>query len=224
MNAIVCSMPIDKLSPHPDHPNHTSKANLAKLMRNIERTGLYEPLIVRPDPNQAGCYQIIHGHHRCEALRRLGQETASVLVWDIDDRETDILLVTLNRLVGRDKLDRKLTVLRRLGEQASAQNLARLLPYTSTQFQRLTALVPLRAPRKAKADMGMIPLVFFVSPDQQQTIEEALSRIETAKPTGRAAQRAAALTQIAQRFIFRRQRTDLPKTRSAKTRNSASVS
>jgi len=72
-----------------------SKANLAKLVRNIEQTGQYEPIIVRPHPQRKGCFQIINGYHRCHALTKLGYKTADCIVWDIDDKQTDILLATL---------------------------------------------------------------------------------------------------------------------------------
>lgn len=39
---------MDRLIAHPDNPNRMSSGNFAKLVRNIEQTGRYEPLIVRP--------------------------------------------------------------------------------------------------------------------------------------------------------------------------------
>jgi hypothetical protein len=48
MANVIRSIGLDKLVAHPDNPNKMSKANLAKLVRNIERTSRYEPLIVRP--------------------------------------------------------------------------------------------------------------------------------------------------------------------------------
>ena len=94
------SIALDKLAAHPDNPNQQSKVNFAKLVRNIERTGRYEPLIVRPCPDKAERFQIINGYHRCHALAKLGYKTADCIVWDIDNEETDILLTTLNRLGG----------------------------------------------------------------------------------------------------------------------------
>lgn len=46
----IQSIEINKLMPHPDNPNRMSKSTFAKLVRNIERTGRYEPLVVRPMP------------------------------------------------------------------------------------------------------------------------------------------------------------------------------
>jgi ParB-like chromosome segregation protein Spo0J len=203
MNEAITTIPLDKLVPHPDNPNHMSKVTFAKLVRNIEQTGLYEPLIVRPAPNQEGFFQIINGHHRCQALRQLGRETAHAVVWEIDDQQTDILLTTLNRLGGRDMLDKKLALLRRMTQRTAARDLARLLPHTATQIQRLTATAPMRRSAKAGAGAFAIPIVFYVNVEQQQIIEEALARVETGDAKNRSAKRSQALAHIAASFVNR---------------------
>ena len=42
-----------------------------------------------------------------------------VIVWDVYDEQTDILLVTLNRLSGSDELARKIALLKRLTEKTN---------------------------------------------------------------------------------------------------------
>jgi hypothetical protein len=179
-----------------------SRQNFAKLVRNIERTGRYEPLMVRPCPDKDGHFQIINGHHRCQALRELGYKTAEVIVWDIDDQEADILLATLNRLGGSDVLDKKLALLRRLNYGMRAHDLARLLPSTRRQIERLSHLKRPTAPAKITVNCFANPLVFFVDNKQQKIVQEALSLARAAgSEKTKAARNAAALTYIAQRFI-----------------------
>ena len=213
----IQSIALDKLVAHPDNPNRMSKANFAKLIRNIKRTGRYEPLVVRPCPDARGarddehrasgikhrdCFQIINGHHRCRALLQLGCKTADCVVWDIDDEQTDIFLATLNRLAGSDELDKKLKLLRRLNKRMDAGRLAKLLPQTAKQIERLAGLKVPAAPAKASAGSLLNPLVFFVDDKQQQVIEESLSRAEkNQNEKTKAPRRAAALTRIAQRFL-----------------------
>jgi len=195
-------IPLDRLEPHPDNPNRMSRANAEKLLRNIERTGRYEPLVVRPCPGRHGFYQILNGRHRCEVLRKLGLAAADVVIWDVDDEQADILLGTLNRLGGRDSLDRKLALLRRLTGRIPTRKLARLLPGTLGQIERLTASQPLSQTTARQACAFAKAMVFFVDDGQQRRIEEALSAAERpAEGQGRAARRAAALTQIALRFL-----------------------
>lgn len=195
-------IPLDRLVPHPDSPNRMSRANADKLLHNIERTGRYEPLVVRPCPRRDGFYQILNGRHRCEAIRKLGLPAAEAVVWDVDDEQADILLGTLNRLGGRDCLDKKLALLRRLVRRIPIRKLARLLPATLGQIERLTSSQPLGRATAQKASAFAKAMVFFVDDGQQQQIEEALLAADpSAQERSRAAGRAAALTQIAGQFL-----------------------
>jgi ParB/RepB/Spo0J family partition protein len=194
----IQSISLDKLVPHPDNPNRMSKANFDKLVRNIQRTGRYEPLVVRPCPQKEDFYQIINGHHRWQALKQLGYKTADVVVWDIDDHEADILLATLNRLGGRDSIEKKLALLKRLNEKLAARELAKLLPQTAKQIERLANLKLPAAPATMAANHFANPIVFFVDDTQQQIIEQAMSlAMPDRDEKTRAAARAAALTTIA---------------------------
>lgn len=197
----ISSIPIEKLIAHPDNPNRMSKRNLAKLIRNIERTGRYEPLVVRPCPHEPGLFQIINGRHRQLALAELGCETVDAVVWDVDDTEADILLATLNHLGGRNVLDKRLALLRRLSGRMQVRELAKFLPQSASQIGRLTDLTVPKAP--ANGDAGSIanPLVFFVSDEQQQIIEKALSLARQGSgEKSKAARNAAALTFVARGF------------------------
>ncbi len=195
----VSRIALDRLVAHPDNPNRMSKTNFAKLVRNIERTGRYEPLVVRPCPQRnchscpasvcgvnssrnpdddiASCFQIINGHHRWRALRELGYKTADAIVWDIDDQDADILLATLNRLGGSDILEKKLALLKRLNQRMEVGKLAKLLPLRAGQIERLTELM-ISDCRKAienRKSQILNPLVFFLNDKQQKIIENALS-------------------------------------------------
>jgi hypothetical protein len=201
MQMQIRQIALSRLVAHPDHANRMSRAAFAKLMGHIKRTGCYEPLVVRRHPRQRGCFQIIHGHHRCEALRRLGCEKAQAIVWNVDDEQTDILLSTLNRLTGRDMLDRKLAILRRLCARRPLRELAKLLPQTRGQLERLTGARPLGGAKRSKTYAFAVPMVFFVDEQQQATIESALaSVVSQSQATTKAARRAAALAQLASAF------------------------
>jgi ParB/RepB/Spo0J family partition protein len=198
----VSSIPIEKLVAHPDNPNRMSRGNYAKLVRNIERTGRYEPLVVRPCRQRGDFFQIINGHHRCRALAELGYETAEVIVWDLDDHEADVLIATVNRLGGRDVLDKKLAVLGRLDRQMNSRELAKLLPLSRTQIERLTRISTqdLSPVKPARVEFAA-PLVFFVSGEQKKIIEDALSVLrERSDAKTRAEKNAAALASIAECF------------------------
>jgi hypothetical protein len=207
MTNSVQSIALEKLIAHPDNPNRMSHATFSKLVRNIERTGRYEPIVVRPHPERGDYFQIINGHHRYLALTKLGYKSADCIVWDIDDEQTDILLATLNRLGGTDELGKKLELLKRLNKRMESGELSKLLPQTAKQIERLTNLKMPSMPAEAKRFSN--PMVFFVNDAQQETIENALSlaqesRSEIAKVAcakTKAAKRAAALADIAGEFL-----------------------
>jgi len=233
----IKTVPIEKLTAHPDNPNRMSDKTFAKLVRNIERTGRYEPIIVRiknkkrntsslahhpssiapreskdeihetkQDSESTTQYEIINGHHRIKALRQLGIKTADIVIWDINDQETDILLTTLNRLSGSDELDKKLAILRRLNEKMRATELAKLLPFSSKQIKRLKEFKLPTAPVKIEPDSFTHPLIFFINKEQKQIIEkaihEALHRMLNGEATNNERQtKATVLTHIAQTYI-----------------------
>ncbi len=196
----IKSVYLTKLIPHPDNPNRMGRQKFAKLIRNIELTGRYEPLVVRPLPEKKGHFQIISGHNRARALEKLGYKRVEVIVWDVDDHQAGILLSTLNRLCGSDVLDTKISLLKRLKKRLDTAELAKLLPQSAGQIERLTGLKLPKRPPPATAMPQ--PMVVFVSAEQQKAIEQAMSLAPPdPKLRTRAARNAAALTQIAQAFM-----------------------
>jgi len=195
----VTSIPIDKLTAHPGNSNRMGKRNFARLVRNIERTGRYEPLVVR---RQGDGFQIINGHHRCMALKQLGHETVDAVVWDVDDDEADVLLCTLNRLKGTDVLEKKLALLNRLNRNMHAREMAKLLPFTRSQIERLKNMKVPVAPAKVSTRSFAVPMVFFLDDDQQKIVAEALASARVSQnENNKAAGNAAALTEMAQCFM-----------------------
>ena len=204
----IKSITLSKLLAHPDNPNVMSDATFRKLVRNIERTGLYEPIVVRRHPAEEGSFQVINGHHRVKALEQLGRKEADCVVWDVDDEQTAVLLTTLNRLAGSDIPAKKIELLKKLTERMGTAQLTKLLPQTAKQIERLTNLKLPIAPIKAQAEQFAIPIVFFVTKQQQEIIENAIeaaafSEQRTADRTQmtKAQRRAAAITEIASKFL-----------------------
>jgi ParB-like chromosome segregation protein Spo0J len=145
------------------------------------------------------CLQIINGRHRWQALRELGHKTVDVMIWDIDDRDADILLATINRLRGSDVLEKKLALLSRLNHKMPARDLAKLLPQTAKQIDRLAQMrCDGFAQVKPAKSVFANPLVFFLNDKQQEIVENALSLAgEGRNERTKAAKNAAALTRIA---------------------------
>ena len=179
---------------HPDFVSHSPPIGQS----NID---LFRPI----DPRRGSGPHAVRLVLLCratEALAELGYKTADCIVWDVDDEQTDVLLATLNRLGGSDRLGKKLKLLKRLNRKMAAPDLAKLVPQTAKQIERLVNLKMPAAPSKINARCFANPLVFFVNDSQKQQIERALSLVEEPKQKmTKAAKRAAALAHIAQYFF-----------------------
>ena len=214
----VSRVRLGQLVDHPDNPNRMSKGKFARLVRNIERAGRYEPLIVRP---KGDMYEIINGRYRRRALQELGYQSVDVIIWDIDDEQADILLATLNRLGGSNVLEKKLSLLRRLAERTDAGNLAKLLPHTARQIERLVQIhssgTVCTQSMKSVSDGAVRPTlaspqVFFLSETQQRIVDRALSLgKENRGQKSQAAKNAAALVAIAGDFVMSRKKRKYPR-------------
>ncbi|MHC4636863.1 MAG: ParB/RepB/Spo0J family partition protein [Planctomycetota bacterium] len=202
----IQTIALDKLVEHPGNANSMSDAVFGKLVRNIERTGRYEPLVVRPHNSKPGGYEILNGHHRVKALAKLGYESADAVVWDVDDEQADILLATLNRLCGSDMLGKRTAILKRLSKRLSSGELSKLLPETASQIEKLLTLKLPDVTMSADVNSFAEPLVFFVTGEQAETIENAINStggFAEGPDCGatKTQRRAAAITAIAKNFI-----------------------
>jgi ParB/RepB/Spo0J family partition protein len=193
---MIQQIPIDLLIPHPANPNRMSEATFAKLCRNIQKTGLYEPVVVRPLGDK---FQIINGHHRIRALKKLGIEKVPAVVWDMDDKSAMTMLASLNRLTGKDEPSQKSKLYNKLLENSLPKELAKILPVTAGQIVKLAGTKLPRIPQQA-CDMPE-PLVFLLDKSQREIVEKALFSAFDKIPEGTKAQKkAVAITMIAENY------------------------
>src|SRR2546426_5176553 len=174
---------LDDLIAHPLNSNVMPEDLREKLRAHIRRTGRYPFLVVRPHPEEPGRFQVLDGHHRVEILRELGHTDARCDVWDVNDREANLLLATLNRLQGQDVPIRRAELLHQLLGEMSLDDLAGLLPETDKQLEELHSLLEFPAEEiaalleeQAEEAEKVLPRVmsFVVTPDQEQLIEQAV--------------------------------------------------
>jgi ParB-like chromosome segregation protein Spo0J len=196
----IIRVPLEHLLPHPENPNRMSKANFEKLKLHIKRTGNYEPLIVRAHPEHEYFFQIINGHHRCEALKQIGTKTADCIQWDADDEQVRILLTTLNRLGGKDELSMKIEIIKKLSEKYNAKELAKLLPATKQVIEKLKDIMKPLQNFTADPKAYLQTLIFFLNDEQMQTVQAAISKAMPANGT-KAEKSAAALTRIVNEWM-----------------------
>ncbi len=90
-------VPIDKVFANPDQPRRTFvEKDLEDLTASIAEKGVIQPLIVRPDPNNLGGYQIVAGERRWRAAQRAKLHSIPVLIRELTDTEVLELAIIEN--------------------------------------------------------------------------------------------------------------------------------
>ena len=189
-------------------------ADLVRLMDSIERTGIAEPLIVRP--RSEGGYEIISGHRRDYCAKVVGLNTRPVIVRDYSDEDADILVVDYN--INRENLlpsekakayKLKLDAMKRQGARTdltSLQNGEKLNRRTSvkvlaeqaednvTAIQRYIRLTNLIPPLMEAVDAGklkFVPAADYIShlTEKEQTYLKLVMERDEVSPSVDQAQR-----------------------------------
>ncbi|AQT66964.1 plasmid partitioning protein RepB [Anaerohalosphaera lusitana] len=195
----ICRLPLSRLVEHEANPNRMNKSTFEKLVRNIDRTGNYEPIVVRKHPSRAGDYQVINGHHRRKALMELDRTHADCVVWDVDDDETMVLLATLNRLGGQDDLQKKRELIEQLAKKYSSDDLAKITNETQASIQTLKDLRESCIEAKPAKPEMLVPEVFYLREEQQEAVRDSIAKACPEAGT-KAQKRAAALVKICRAY------------------------
>lgn len=88
---------ITKLHPFEGNPYKVrDDSDMESLEESISEQGIAMPLLVRPLENAEGEYEIISGHRRLFAARRLGLKEVPVIVYDISREDAIVMLVDSN--------------------------------------------------------------------------------------------------------------------------------
>ena len=91
----VQSIPIKEIQPFRNHPfTVADNEDMAKIVESISKVGTITPLLARPLPDSG--YELISGHRRLEACRRLGLDTIPVIIREMTDDEAVIAMVDAN--------------------------------------------------------------------------------------------------------------------------------
>ena len=189
-------------------------ADLVRLMDSIERTGIAEPLIVRP--RSEGGYEIISGHRRDYCAKVVGLDTRPVIVRDYSDEDADILVVDYN--INRENLlpsekakayKLKLDAMKRQGARTdltsaqlgqtlngrfSVEVLAEQVNESRMQVQRYIRLTNLIPPLMEAVDAGklkFVPAADYIShlTEKEQTYLQFLMERDEVSPSVDQAQR-----------------------------------
>ena len=99
----VVLVSVNQLRPYSQHPFKAyGDDKMDALVESIRRDGLHQPIIIRNIDGIAG-FEILAGHNRVEAMRRLGKRQIPAINRNLDDDAAALVVVTTN-LEQRDKL------------------------------------------------------------------------------------------------------------------------
>jgi ParB family chromosome partitioning protein len=178
-------IPLAHLVPHPDNANRMPPRLMKKLIAHIGARGEYPPLIVRPHPLHADHFQILDGHHRAEALKRLNHDSANCEIWNVDDDRAALLLLTLNRLHGEDDPRKRGDLIARLNQSHDLKSLAKLLPDQAKAIGKLMQLTLPPPPPAPPPALDRMPhaVTFFLSLSQRDRLLARLDSISANRST-----------------------------------------
>ncbi len=98
------TVPVESIVPNPEQPRRAfSEEAMSELAASIREKGVIQPLIVRPDPDEDGIYQIVAGERRWRAAQRAQVHEVPVIVRDFDD--TEVLEVAIIENIQRADLN-----------------------------------------------------------------------------------------------------------------------
>jgi ParB family chromosome partitioning protein len=159
--------------------NHPFKVkddeDMAALVESIRQYGVLNPIIVRKRPTGGG-YEIVSGHRRFEACKRLNKFDIPVIVRDLTDEEAILTMVDANlqreRILPSEKAfsyKMKMDVLRHQGSSCqdgtkrSDEALAENTDDSARQIQRYIRLTYLIPELLKMVDEGIVPLTAGVN-------------------------------------------------------------
>ncbi len=100
----VSEFSLKDIRPNPAQPRRTfSEDELDELADSIKQRGVLQPILLRPDPDAPGRYQIVAGERRWRAAQRADLKTIPAVVRDMD--ELQLLEVGIIENVQRSDLN-----------------------------------------------------------------------------------------------------------------------
>jgi ParB family chromosome partitioning protein len=82
------TVPIDRIRPNPNQPRRDfDDDELRELTASIREKGVIQPLILRPDPEEPGGFEIVAGERRWRAAQAAGVHDLPAVVRELTDAE-----------------------------------------------------------------------------------------------------------------------------------------
>jgi ParB family chromosome partitioning protein len=131
-------IPVDKLREAAWNPNRMDHALLERLKASIERYGLVQNLVVRPNGDDS--YEVLSGNQRLRLLLESGAEAVPCVVVELDDAQARLLAQALNHIRGQDDLGQRAALMRDVLKTMTEDQVLSILPEGATGLSGLASL------------------------------------------------------------------------------------
>ena len=193
---------LKNISPRENHPfGVRDDEDMEALVESIRQYGVLNPIIVRERRHFGDNYEIVSGHRRYEACKRLGKFDIPVIVRDLTDEEAILTMVDSNlhreRLLPSEKAfayKMKLDALKRQGKRTDLTS-AQVAPKLSTEIiaeqentskdtiKRYIRLTKLIKPLLDMVDEGKIALtpaekLSYLTEEEQTELVKQINELE----------------------------------------------
>ena len=193
---------LKNISPMENHPfGVRDDEEMEALVESIRQYGVLNPIIVRERRQYGDNYEIVSGHRRYEACKRLGKFDIPVIVRDLTDEEAILTMVDSNlhreRLLPSEKAfayKMKLDALKRQGKRTDLTS-AQVAPKLSTEIiaeqentskdtiKRYIRLTKLIKPLLDMVDEGKIALtpaekLSYLTEEEQTELVKQINELE----------------------------------------------
>ncbi len=193
---------LKNISPMENHPfGVRDDEDMEALVKSIRQYGVLNPIIVRERRKYGDNYEIVSGHRRYEACKRLGKFDIPVIVRDLTDEEAILTMVDSNlhreRLLPSEKAfayKMKLDALKRQGARTDLTS-EQVAPKLSTEIiaeqentskdtiKRYIRLTKLIKPLLDMVDEGKIALtpaekLSYLTEEEQTELVKQISELE----------------------------------------------
>ncbi len=193
---------LKNISPMENHPfGVRDDEDMEALVESIRQYGVLNPIIVRERRKFGDNYEIVSGHRRYEACKRLGKFDIPVIVRDLTDEEAILTMVDSNlhreRLLPSEKAfayKMKLDALKRQGKRTDLTS-EQVAPKLSTEIiaeqentskdtiKRYIRLTKLIKPLLDMVDEGKIALtpaekLSYLTEEEQTELVKQISELE----------------------------------------------
>lgn len=193
---------LKNISPMENHPfGVRDDEDMEALVESIRQYGVLNPIIVRERRQYGDNYEIVSGHRRYEACKRLGKFDIPVIVRDLTDEEAILTMVDSNlhreRLLPSEKAfayKMKLDALKRQGKRTDLTSV-QVAPKLSTEIiaeqentskdtiKRYIRLTKLIKPLLDMVDEGKIALtpaekLSYLTEEEQAELVKQINELE----------------------------------------------